>query len=255
MSSDFERPELVEFFSTQRHTVESLYPSERRFLGWLATSSSSVLDVGCAAGGFADIWHAFNTDVEYTGVDTSRALVEQARVLHPESEFIVSDAAERVELPGAAAETVQALGWLHWEPRYAVALRELWRLTGRALFFDVRLSLDEDCDVIGAQDLVGGGTVPYVVLAWPAFAGLMLTLRPARLLGFGYRGPPADTVRGVPSSLVFATFVLERGAAERPVVCIDAPLPWPDGDGEVALYPGAELARFAPEQRNPGGGH
>lgn len=221
----FEQPELVEFFTGHRNRPEDLYPSEARFLPWLAGEAASVLDVGCAAGGFADIWRAYNPAVRYAGADVSEALVAAARRLHPGDEFLVGDCAAGLPLPDQAADVVQALGWLHWEPRYPMALAELWRLTGRHLFFDVRLHGGPE-DIAGSQALPGGGATPYLCVSWPRFAGLLRDLGPGSIRGFGYLGPPADSVTGIPPAIVLATFVLGRGEDSQ-TVSLELPLEWP----------------------------
>ena len=111
---------------------------------------------------------------------------------------------------------VAALGWLHWEAAWPEALRELWRVTGAALFFDLRLRESGE-DTVAQQRLALTGAwdehtiVPYVVAAWPRVARALLALEPARILAHGYWGSPADTVMGVNDEVCFATFVLERG--------------------------------------------
>lgn len=245
-------PDLVAFYEDHRSRPEELYPSERRFLPWLARGADSVLDVGCAAGGFASIWRSYNGRVRYSGVDASASLVEAARALQPECEFLHGDCAEGLPLRDEAADVVQALGWLHWEPRYRDALGELWRLARRRLFFDVRLR-EAGEDRVGQQRLALSGewdgetTTPYVCASWPRLAGDLVALGPARILGHGYWGAPADTAVDVDESVCFATFVLEKGEAERPQVCLDLPLEWPAESREtVELLPTAELEELAP---------
>jgi SAM-dependent methyltransferase len=246
MDSALENPALVEFFTANRTRVEDLYVSERRFLPWLASTADTVLDVGCAAGGFVDVWHALNADTRYRGVDVSTALVAAARERHPDVEFAVGDAAVGIDLPDRSAAVVQALGWLHWEPRYRDALRELWRLTDRQLFFDVRLIAGTD-DATGAQAIAPGVSTPYICAGWTGFAASLLELRPATILGYGYAGAPAETVDGAPEEICFATFVLERREAREPTVCLDLPLPWPTELGDsVQLLPAQRLETLAP---------
>lgn len=246
-----EHPDLVAFYRKHRNQPEDLYPSERRFLPWLAAQAESVLDVGCAAGGFAAIWLSYNAAVRYRGVDRSPALVAGAGELHPESSFLVGDCAEGLPLPDGSATVVQALGWLHWEPRYREALAELWRLAGRYAFFDVRL-VDRDDDAVGQQRLAlvgewdGATTTPYICLSWRRFAAELLSLGAARILGHGYFGSPADTVAGVEGNVCFATFVLEKGDA-APAVCLDLPLAWPAGLRDtVTVLPAERLSELAP---------
>lgn len=221
----FEQPELVDFFTQHRTTTDDLYPSERRFLPDLARSADSVLDVGCATGGFADVWHSFNDGIRYTGVDVSAEMIAAARSLHPRDTFLVGDAAATLPLPERSADVVAALGWLHWEPRYETALAELWRLTGRSLFFDIRLHTGTE-DIVGVQDLPGGGTTPYVCAPWTRLRRLLLSLEAKTIRGYGYDGPPAATVRGMPEQLCLAAFVVERGA---PPAGLELELPFDTG--------------------------
>lgn len=250
-------PDLVAFYSEQRNRPEDLYPSERRFLPWLARRATSVLDVGCAAAGFNHIWRYYQSTITYTGVDVSGSLVAAARAFFPDSEFCQGNCTAGLPFPDHYATIVQALGWLHWEPQYREALEELWRLTERYLFFDVRLSAAPDMELRGEQQLAltqpwdGETTTPYLAVAWPSFAELILGLQPTMLLGYGYWGTPAGTVIGVGQQICFATFVLEKGSQQKkmisPTVCVEMPLVWPSADArEVNLLPAAELDRIIP---------
>jgi SAM-dependent methyltransferase len=230
VSDWIEHPDLVEFYSGNRNRAEDLYPSERRYLPELAAGAASVLDVGCGAGGFAAVWRGFNADLQYTGVDASAALIEAAGRLHPDVTFVRADGAA---LPFAdrSFDVVAALGWLHLDPRYEGALAELWRVTRRSLFFDVRL-LDGEDDVVGEQRLALSGdwdgrtTIPYVCASWPALARMLTGLGPQRLRAYGYPGQPAATVSGVPHEVCLTTIVLDRG--EGPLELeLDLPLEWP----------------------------
>ena len=214
-----------------------------------------MLDAGCGAGGFAQIWRHFNATIEYTGIDVSAPLIRVAKKLQPDLEFLHGDVISKIRLPGRYANVVQALGWLHWEPDYDQALREFWRLTGEFLFFDVRLAGEQTDAVIARQKLAlssewdGVTTTPYVVVWWNDFAELLISLRPRRILGYGYWGEPALTVDGVKGPICFAAFVLEKDVAnsrERLEVCIDLPLAWPRQFDDVYLLPRSDLRRIVP---------
>lgn len=252
-----EHPELVAFYANHRNRPEDLYPSERRFLPWLASQVSSVMDTGCAAGGFSNIWRHYRPDIVYTGLDVSASLIQTARKLHPELRFLHENVTQGTKLPDRYATVVQALGWLNWEPDYARAIDELWRLTDRYLFLDVRLVAQHDSATIGQQRLAltgdwdGETTTPYVTVAWPFFAALLVDLQPVTLLGYGYWGKPAETVMGVDQSVCFATFVLEKAPVRvetrLPTVCIDLPLAWPAALAErVDLLPAPQLDALVP---------
>jgi SAM-dependent methyltransferase len=252
-----DHPDLVDFFTHQRCRPEDMYPSERRFLPWLAEACASVFDAGCAAGGFADIWRHFRPDISYTGLDFSVPLIDAAKRLHPGDSFLVGNAAQGVALPDRHSEAVQALGWMHWEPEYAGALAELWRVADRYLFFDLRLADRPEKAAVGRQKVAytkewdGKSTIPYIVVSWPGFAKLLLDLGPAAVMSYGYWGNPADTVVGIDERICFATFVLEKppeGAdAPIPKVCMDLPLPWPgELTDRVDLLPADKLESIVP---------
>jgi len=219
----------LSFYESHRNRPEDLYPSEARFLPWLAERAESVLDVGCAAGGFLPIWRAFAPRIRYEGVDVSAELVEAARRLHPGVAFQQGDALHGIAREDGHADVVQALGWLHWVEEWPRALDELWRLAARYLFFDVRISLGDA--VVGRQRLEldgewdGKTRVPYVVVSWPELAGRIEALGPAVVRGYGYLGPPASAEE-VPPEVCLAAFVLERG--ESPLrLELDLPFEWP----------------------------
>ncbi len=236
---------LASLYATGRRDPGDLYPSERRFLPWLAAHAQSVLDVGCATGGFASIWHAFAPDVVYRGVDRDAALVADARRSLGDA-VAVSDWADGLPFPDRSADVVQALGWLHWEHRLDDALAELWRVTGTHLFFDLRLHGGHGT-VEGQQTLENGTSFPYLVRAWDDAARAFLRLRPARILGYGYVGPPAPSAAGIGDSVCFATFVLERNGSQRPVACVELPLALPDALADEAdVLDARELSRLVP---------
>jgi SAM-dependent methyltransferase len=248
--------DLLAYYERHRNRPEDLYPSEARFLPWLAASAGSVLDVGCAAGGFRAIWRQLAPGVRYAGVDLAPTLVQAARRLHPDATFHQGDVLAGLDLPDRYATVVQALGWLHWVEDSERALRELWRLADRFLFFDLRIVGDAAEARVGRQHLAlvgaldGHTETPYVTVALPELARRLVALGPAVVYGYGYWGRPSDLAVGVGDDVCFATFVLERGDdADRPRVCLDMPLSWPGELAEaVEVLPRETLAELVPSQ-------
>ncbi|MEW6530048.1 MAG: class I SAM-dependent methyltransferase [Thermodesulfobacteriota bacterium] len=262
---DFEMPpwaehkDMVAFYESNRRLPEDLYPSERRFLPWLAKKSASVLDAGCAAGGFLNIWRHYNQSIAYTGVDVSATLIELAAGSHPDARFLHGNVTEGVPLPEKYADCVEALGWLHWEPEYPRAIRELWRLTGKYLFIDLRLTVNREEAIVGRQKMAlvsdwdGATTTPYIAVPWIDLARPLLDLGPVTILGYGYCGSPAETVIGIQEKICFAAFVLEKpsGGSDRsvPKVCLDLPFEWPsDLMDQVRLLPSEDLEVLVPQE-------
>lgn len=230
--------ELLSFYENHRNRPEDLYPSELHFLPWLAERVDSVLDVGCAAGGFRTIWQSFAPGIRYEGVDLSPSLVEAARRPHPDTTFHVGDAVDGIDLPDRDADVVQALGWLHWVPEWERALTELWRLTDRFLFFDARAFSGAGARV-GRQRLELGGSwdgetaTPYLVVPWEDLARKVAAFRPRAVRARGYWGAPAASAEDVPESVCFVVFVVERGSGrDAPLLELDLPFDWPETEKE-----------------------
>ena len=224
---------VVDFYQAHRQGVAGFYPSELRFVPYLARNSSRLMDVGCAAGGFVSAWRDLNPRIDYVGVDVAPELVEAARRSHPDVAFYCADAATGLPFPDAYADAVVGLGWLHLEPRWREALRELRRVAKRRILLDVRLSAADG--MVGRQTPAPGSpSVEYAVFGFGTFVDAVLELGPTRILGTGYAGTPASTVSGIDGQVCFGVFVLEFGESpSEPEVALDLPLEWPSPVGTL----------------------
>jgi SAM-dependent methyltransferase len=249
-------PKLVEFYSTHRCKPADLYPSERRFLPWLALNAISVLDVGCAVGGFSQIWKYYRHDIVYAGVDLSANLIKVAQSLYHDCEFSVANPVNGIPFPDITFDVVQALGWLFWEFKYEESLEEMWRITRRWLFFDVRLVSTEDDAQVGEQRMTygdewdGQSVTPYLTLSWFQIVRMMLKLNPKTIMGYGYMGKPSSDVVGIRDEICFGVFVLEKRDSqdiENTTVCVDLPWDFPaELRQRVNLLPSRQLINFVP---------
>ena len=179
---------------------------ERRFLPWLAASADSVLDVGCGAGGFVEAWRACRPSDLLHGSRRVGPTCHGSPPAHTRS----TSSSRRTAPTASRWPTGMPTSCRRWagctgRPRYADALAELWRLTGRYAFFDLRLVDGPGPDTSAVQQLAltadwdGRTTVPYICASWPRVAELLLGLGPARILAHGYWGRSAATVIGAAS--------------------------------------------------------
>jgi ubiquinone/menaquinone biosynthesis C-methylase UbiE len=86
---------MSEEFSSSR----ARFWEELTFLGEHATPGMKVLDIGCGNGRFFDVIKDRKTD--YTGLDNSSGLLDEARKKHPDIRFIEGDATELPFADGA----------------------------------------------------------------------------------------------------------------------------------------------------------
>lgn len=186
----FERPEIVEKYANKRREWSDLYPSEYWILSHVQLLSiHSMLDFGCAAGGFRRLFQY----ADYTGVDHSQAMLEKARALHSASTFL-----ETLPIAGQY-DLVMSLGTLHIVDDWAAKIRHMWKLTGKYLVFDLRLSHQNE---FGTYE-----NMPYRVIDYGRALQIINELQPATLTLHGYTHPANAEGLG---EVFMGVFLLEK---------------------------------------------
>jgi SAM-dependent methyltransferase len=131
-------PGVLRFFETERTTTGDVYKSEWFFLESQLREGISVLDIGCAQGGFASILGENLNDFSYTGVDINTGMIAAAKEKHPAATFHLIEQADLSVLDGQTFDLVIVLGILHLHEGWRDTLAAAWARTGGALVFDLR---------------------------------------------------------------------------------------------------------------------
>ncbi|MBI5032977.1 MAG: class I SAM-dependent methyltransferase [Chloroflexi bacterium] len=204
------------FYRSHRNQPGDLYESERFFLPDVLTQVKSVLDVGCAAGGFSRIMRAFNPTLRYVGVDIIPEFIELARTDYPDSDFHVSDGITFPFSPGSF-DLVHCSGLLHLNSHYQEMVRAMWDQTSRYLLCDFRLTREHS--VTGEIDVEFGGgksgkSLPYQVINVDELLLFLQSLvpAPASIRARGYNHSVSRSARVLLNSVIMAFFLLERSS-------------------------------------------
>lgn len=132
-------PSVLDFFDTARATTGQVYPSEWFFLKDRLREGMSVLDVGCAQGGFATVLGENLTTFRYTGIDISADMVERARARHPRHTFHqIGENTDWTALGEETFDLVLVLGILHLHEGWRDTIRRAWARTRACLLLDLR---------------------------------------------------------------------------------------------------------------------
>lgn len=212
---------VVDFFARERATTAQVYPSEWFFLKDRLQEGMSVLDIGCAQGGFASVLQEHLKDFSYTGVDISPGMIAKARLRHPGQRFICAPEGDLSMLKGEGFDLVLVLGILHLHETWRQTLAGGWRHTRGALLFDLRETegptLEEKSVSWFGMDFSGDAEtpqtrLPYIVLnAGEALAeAVRLTAGARRLSRYGYRHPPSAAARTPVSMIMTSAYLAER---------------------------------------------
>lgn len=131
-------PRVLDFFDHRRDTTDAVYPSEWHFLKDALKEGISVLDVGCAQGGFAAILGEHLSDFRYTGVDINEEMVARARKRHPGRTFHQVMEGDLSVLGEERFDLVLVFGILHLHQAWRDTLATAWQRTAGTLLFDLR---------------------------------------------------------------------------------------------------------------------
>ena len=189
---------VVDFFDSHRASTTEVYNSEWHFLKDRLKDGMTILDVGCAQGGFASVASEHIKDFRYTGIDINARMIALARERHPQHRFHHVAEGDFSVLGDKRFDLVLVLGILHLHESWRRTIAQAWTHTGGALLLDLRESefpTIEDktrshfrMDFNGGDERHTGTVLPYnIINSAEAQETVLTTCRGARsLLHYGY---------------------------------------------------------------------
>lgn len=219
----------VSFYVSERNRVKDLYRSEAAMLLPAMPYVRSVLDVGCAAGGFADLFKELDPKIAYTGVDTSAGMVEEACRLRPDVDFRLSTGG-RLPFADDSFDLVLCTGVLNHNPDYLDMIADLFRVAKRFAVIDLprlvtgpyTFDLDRSNMVLKERFHGAGNTVsaeqtrvPYVLVnVGEAFERVAARLKGdlAGIACMGYYGKTDASVTIPYPEVIFTVVLLAKGS-------------------------------------------
>lgn len=193
---------VLNFFETARTSTGQVYESEWFFLKDRLKNGISVLDVGCAQGGFASVLGEHLGRFAYTGIDINPDMVARARARHPGHTFhAVAEDGDWPELETGRFDLVLVLGILHLHEGWRDTISRAWARTTGTLILDLREyegpTLEDKAVSFFRMDFGGGDAVhaetrlPYVLVNSAEALATIRRLTPGarRISHFGYLHP------------------------------------------------------------------
>ena len=135
----------LNYWKNHRNKLDDLYPSERYFLYPILKSTKSVLDAGCAAGGSFDFCREAKSNIDYTGIDISKKLINIANKLHPKGFFFVYDG-HKITFKEKKFDLVFSIGVLHHLHHWRGMIKQMVKCSSSSTIFDIRLTNEETLD-------------------------------------------------------------------------------------------------------------
>ncbi|MBT5186806.1 MAG: class I SAM-dependent methyltransferase, partial [Kordiimonadaceae bacterium] len=133
------------YWKNHRNKLDDLYPSERHFLEPAIKCAKSVLDVGCAAGGSFDFCKEAKSNIDYTGIDISKELINIAKKFYPKGLFFVYDGHEII-FEENKFDLIFSIGVLHHLQHWRRLIKQMVKCSLKSTIFDIRLTKKETLD-------------------------------------------------------------------------------------------------------------
>ena len=141
-AESWNQPNVVSFFDSHRITTSDVYPSEWFFLKDQLQEDMTILDIGCAQGGFARIIGEQLSKFSYTGVDISKEMISKASAKYPKHVFHHVHENDYSALSGKYDMTL-VLGMLHLHETWRDTIKVAWKHTKSALILDLRETFEK----------------------------------------------------------------------------------------------------------------
>ncbi|MBK7891750.1 MAG: class I SAM-dependent methyltransferase [Bdellovibrionales bacterium] len=215
-------PAVLEYFEHHRNTTSGVYSSEWFFLKDCLFEGMTVLDIGCAQGGFAAVLGEHLANFSYTGVDISSEMIERAQAKFPEHEFHVTGETDFEAVSGRTFDLVICLGILHLNENWRDVIELAWSRTGSKLILDLRETVGESIEdksrAYFRMDFNGGDTkhtefhLPYIIVN-TAEALQTVTEKCCGLKGisrFGYMHPIRGAAVAPLSEVMMSTYLIAK---------------------------------------------
>jgi SAM-dependent methyltransferase len=213
---------VLEFFAERRGTSAEVYPSEWHFLKDRLKEGVSVLDIGCAQGGFAAVIAEHVKNFRYVGADVNPEMVAQARKRFPQHDFVEVREGDFSALGDERFDLVLVLGILHLHETWRETLTAAWIRTRGTLIFDLRewgaATIEDKARAYMTMDFNTkdeshrAARLPYVLLnsadALNTVSGICTGAR--RIGHYGYLGAPSHTAAIPAEQIMMNVWCVDR---------------------------------------------
>jgi len=214
----------VKHYLGHRGKLSELYRSERYFMQEALKKEKSMLDIGCAAGGFLKIARRYNKNIDYTGVDISPTMIDEARGRSPNGKFCLTNG-ETLDFPDNFFDVCLSFGVFHMVENWKRLLAEAWRVCRNTLLFDLRIVKKKDARDKDAsyqrlefnEKWDGISRAPYVVLGVDEAVRHIVSLKPRikSFKSYGYWHPVSKSTVSRYSMVCMSVFCLRKKAPKE----------------------------------------
>lgn len=201
----YKTQKIADYYANNRVKWEQFYESEKIIIeGLEITSSDTILDIGCGAGGLGlALEEKFGT-ISYTGIEINELAAHKAKTMNSSASIFCGDFLEisKSVISGEVFDLVFSLGCFDWNIQFDEMLLAAWNhvALGGALVATFRIVATEGCgdmeksyQYINYEGKLIGEKAPYRVFNGKELFAKLVTLSPSSITAYGYFGIPSQT--------------------------------------------------------------
>ena len=140
INNSWSQKKIIKYISENRKNYNDLYLGEKILLNEYFKKGYSVLDVGCAQGGFVNILSQREKKFSYLGIDYNEEMLAIAKKKQPKYKFINIKKNNFSKYINQKFDLVIIFGILHLNKDWKKIIKEGYKLTKKYLIFDLRES-------------------------------------------------------------------------------------------------------------------
>ena len=140
INNSWSQKKIIKYISENRKNYNDLYLGEKILLNEYFKKGFSVLDVGCAQGGFVNILSQREKKFSYLGIDYNEEMLAIAKKKQPKYKFINIKKNNFSKYINQKFDLVIIFGILHLNKEWKKIIKEGYKLTKKYLIFDLRES-------------------------------------------------------------------------------------------------------------------
>ena len=206
---------IINYFSNNRLAFSDLYEGEKYLISKYIKKNESVLDIGCAQGGMFKILKKKFSNINYTGIDFNKKMINLAKKKNKKNIFFYYDKNSYYKFFNKKFDVVIIFGILHLNLNWKKILINAYKVANKRVLFDLRFSLINKKNLKSYLSLnfdksSKNFTVPYVLLKKRNLLRFIKDKFKNSLLDeYSYIGKPSK-YSSIKSKVVFANYCLMK---------------------------------------------
>jgi ubiquinone/menaquinone biosynthesis C-methylase UbiE len=206
---------IVSFFYNNRSTFNSLYKGEKYLISKYVKKNDTVLDIGCAQGGLFKILKKKFSNIDYTGLDFNKEMINLAKKKIDKKNFFLFKGKNYYSFFKKKFDVVIIFGILHLNTNWKSILINAYKVAKKKVLFDLRFASNQNSNLKNYLSLNFDNrskkfSIPYLLVEKKKTLKFFKDkFRNSTIDNYSYTGKPSK-YSSIQSKIVFANFCLKK---------------------------------------------